>query len=384
MSGNKEHPAAALACLSLSQFSSKEHFQDLSGHLRDRTVVRIYCDLLGILNESSGGDPASSTVSQVLVVWQWTSGQQLLAFSAPPDLSVDDFTFIDRQTLLLTHSSAPSGPTIATMRVSCGSPYSKYPDHLLTDPGSPTTLAFFQLPVPPLCPFGCLAMGAIKILNDPIATNPPPMDTDGNFIPNIFYSSPTVESTITAFSLPIKLHSNTAHETIISHVLLVRASIFSLLSKHGLVPTKQYTFPEWSARGVYWFTGQPGCLYGQRYAHTSSDDPRTNVEIYDFNPCHVESPVVSGWQTLLKTGKVKSPPLIIPKLNSFKWRGQCKYGHKRYLDSDLRSTMSCKRQVMKAGVTEADVGCALDNERIVTIEVSPWPSRLVATLTNIY
>lgn len=370
LSGNKEHPAAASACLSLTQFSPKEHFQALSGHLRARTIVRIYCDILGILSKSGQGDPTSSTISHVLMVWQWTSGQRLVVFSPPSDLYVDDFTFIDRETLLLTHSSTPSGPAITTMRVPCGLPYSKYPDPLPIDPslGSPTTLSFFQLPVPPRCPSGCLAMGGIEILNDPITDSSQAL-IDGNSVPNIFCSNPATESTIIAFSLPINLHFNTAHEAIISHVLLVRASIFSLLSKQLLGPTKRYAFPEWSAQGVYWFTGQPGCIYGQRYAHTSPDDPRTNVEVYDFNPCHVESPAVSGWQTLLKTGKVKPPPLIVPKLNSFKWRGQCKYGHKRYLDSDLKSTMPCKRQVMKAGVTEADVGCALDNERVVIVEL---------------
>lgn len=351
--------------LPLSHSLPKHNLQSSVGYFRSHTTVRLCRDIIGILAWPDWNDPE---ISPTLVIWSWTSGQQLLTFSPPTNTSIDDFTFIGRETVLLTHHTTPNGPALSTMRILCGRPYSKQPDPSL-DPDRPPALTFFQLPKPLACSSKCLSVNPINILCDPVPSDSPLVTVEGNFAPSIFAPDPSAESTIVALSFSVVLHLSGARETI-NHTLLVRASIFSMFPEGTFETPKEYTFAEWSTRGVCWLLGQPGNLFGQRYAHTALDHPRTNVEVYDFNPYHVGAPSVPGWQTLLGQGKDRLSPTIVPKLSMSKRWVRCKSSHKRYLDTDLKSTLPYKRQTMRAGITETRTGCALDHERIVTIEVS--------------
>ncbi|KAL5632619.1 hypothetical protein ACGC1H_005538 [Rhizoctonia solani] len=363
LSTNDKHPAASLHMLSLSEILPARSLMD--SHSLDRLVVRVCQDILGILTNPDSTDSLVERSSQTLVVWQWTSGQQIVVFSLD-NLIIDDLTFIGRQTMLLTHSTTRDGPGIRTMRLVCGQPYSRS----LRDPRLPlsslNTSAFFQLPSPPSCFYKCLKMGCIRIINEPLSDTFQPIPTSSNYAPSVFAPDPSESSNIVAFSLSIQLHAIGARQShIIKHTLLACASVFST-PPHP--PKHIYTFNEWNSQGTYWFSGEPGFLYGQRYVLASFQRPRTNVDIYDFNPCHTENleHPDSGWRTLLKGWNPKIPREIVPKLSTY--RTKC--GHKRYLDNELKSTMLCRQQSMKAGIVRPQdrVISALNSESIITVE----------------
>jgi hypothetical protein len=212
-------------------------------------------------------------------------------------------------------------------------------------------------------------MGSIKIIGEPPAGAFQLMPEDNNRAPRVFTPDPSEMARIIAFSLPIQVMGFGSTQTnTINHTLLTRASVFSAPCslKHF------YTFNEWNFQGTHWFSGEPGFIHGQRYALASSQYPRTKVDIYDFNPCHVESPS-PGWLLLFKEGNSKFSPDVVPKISPYK----TKCGHKRYLNSELRSTMRHRRQSMKAGLARQQdrVISALDSESVITIEVSNLHSK---------
>ncbi|CAE7208817.1 unnamed protein product, partial [Rhizoctonia solani] len=363
LSTNDKHPAASSPVLSLSEFSPAQSF--IHPYSRDRLVVRICQDILGILTNSESTDPPTEKPPQALVVWQWTSGQQIVALSTPSDLVINDLTFIGRETILLTHSTTEGGPGISTMHLVCGQPYSRSPSDPISPLSSLETSIFFQLPSPPYCSRECLKMGPIKITNEPLPDPFQFIPTNNNHAPSVFTPDTSESSNIIAFSISIQLSAIGATQTnVIEHTLLVRASVFT---SHSL-GHKTYAYNEWSFQGTHWFSGEPGFLYGQRYVLASFQRPRTNVDIYDFNPCHTENleNPDSGWRILLKDWNSKVSREIVPKLSAH--RTKC--GHKRYLDSELRSTMLCRQQSIKAGLVRPQdrVLGALDSESVITIE----------------
>ncbi|CAE6464397.1 unnamed protein product [Rhizoctonia solani] len=361
LSTNNKHPAASLATLSLNEILPAQSFT--SSYSRDQTVVRICQDVIGILTHPDWTDSPAGRTPQTLAVWQWTSGQRIMTLSSLDDPVINDLTFIGRQTMLLTHSATPNGPGISTMRLVCGEPYSRSLDASTPPLSSLKTSAFFQLPSPPGCARECLKMGSINIINEPSADTFQFIPMSSNLAPSVFTPDPSEAANIIAFSLSIQLRAFGATQiNDIKHTLLARASAFSTPPRS---PERVRTFDEWNSQGVHWFSGEPGFVYGQRYVLASFQRPRTNVDIYDFNPCHGESPD-SGWLMLLKDWNSKPPREIVPKLGMH--RTKC--GHRRYLIGELKSTMFCRRQSMKAGLARVQdhVISALDIESIITIE----------------
>ncbi|KAJ1303321.1 hypothetical protein OPQ81_011517 [Rhizoctonia solani] len=360
LSTNNKHPAASSDTLSLNEILPAQSF--MNSHFHDRAVVRVCQDILAILTNPESTNSLTERAPQTLAVWQWTSGQQIVTVSSLDNLVINDLTFIGRQTMLLTHSTTPNGPGISTMRLVCGQPYSESPDPSISPLSSVKTSVFFQLPSCPGCSRECLKMESIKILSEPPADTFQLIPASGNHAPITFTPDPSEAASIIAFSLSIRLRAfGVTHTNVIKHTLLARASVFNTPSSP---PKHIYTFDEWNFQGTHWFSGEPGFLHGQRYALASFQRPRTHVDVYDFNPCHIESPD-SGWLGLLKDRSPKSRE-IVPKLGVY--RTKC--GHKRYLNSVLKSTMPCKQQSMKAGVVRMQdrVISALDSESIITIE----------------
>ncbi|KAG8691229.1 hypothetical protein FRC11_005727 [Ceratobasidium sp. 423] len=362
LSTNNKHPAASSATLSLNEILPAQSF--INSYSCDRIIVRICRDIIGILTNPDSTDSLAGRTPQTLAIWQWTSGQRIMTLSSLDDPVVNDLTFIGRQTVLLAHSATPDGPGISTMRLVCGEPYSKRPDASILPLSSLKTSAFFQLPSPPGCAHECLKMGSVKIINEPPADAFQFIPASSNLAPSVFTPDPSEAANVIAFSLSIQLRAfGVAQGNAIKHTLLARASVFST---PPCSPKRVCTFDEWNPQGVHWFSGESGFLCGQRYALASFQSPRTNVDIYDFNPCHAESPD-SGWPVLFKDWNPKPPREIVPKLGAY--RTKC--GHRRYLNSELQSTMFYRRQSMKAGLARLQdrVISALDIENIITIEV---------------
>ncbi|KAF8755319.1 hypothetical protein RHS01_05679 [Rhizoctonia solani] len=362
LSTNDSHPAASLATLSLKGVLPTQPF--MHPYSQGRIVVRICQDILGVLTNPDSTDPVTESSVQSLVIWQWTSGQQLLTLPQLDNLLINDLTFLGRHTILLTHSTTPNGPGISVLHLALGQPYANSPVTSTAPMNSLETSTFFHFPSPPICSHECIRMGSIKITSEPPIDISWPALEGKNHVPRVFTPDPSEATSIVAFSLSIYVRAfGSTRTNTIKHTLLTRASVFSTCT--APYSKRSYTFDEWSSEDTYWFSGEPGFIHGQRYTLTSFQQPRTNVEIYDFNHCHAEIPD-SGWFALLKEGNSKLAHGIVPKLSAHRTR--C--GHKRYLDSELKSTMHCKRQCMKAGLARLHdrVISALDGESVITIE----------------
>lgn len=281
-----------------------------------------------------------------------------------------DFTFIDRDQILFVHPHTSTGPAISTMRFACGKPYSTSPTPSTTPIRSFKGSTIFQFPAPPICARECIDIPRIEIINEPISSSTRTASTNTNPVPNMFMPNPSPESTIIGFSILVRLRATpNTFERVVNHTLLARASLFSpppLDTPIG--DSVRLAYDEWSTRGIHWFSGPAGYLYGQRYAYNTPDLDDTTIEIYDFNPCHVVPPA-SGWQALIKIGKGKPPIILIPKMSLLKQGTRTKCNHKYYLDHELKSSMQCKRQTMRAGITYLKSVSALDSERIILIGV---------------
>jgi hypothetical protein len=368
LSSNETHPRASLPLLGLNQAQLGTSFFRYS---RKRFIVRIYLDMLGVLFRFTAPDSVLPTPKDILAVWQWTSGRRLATLRPPPNMVFSDFTFVERDQLLVTHSSSFAGPIISTMRLPCARFYSTSPDISTIPVNCYLPQVALRLPAPPSCTNQCLDIIDIKIVNDPSPCAPSYTISRDNPVPTVFTPDSSPESAMIALSITIVLHP-TQHSTerTAKHVLLARTSIFTCFrSIPPIEPVPQIAFDKWSLGGVHWLYGLPGFLHGQRYARTVLERGQTYVEILDFNPCHVPAPV-SGWQALMKVGREESPSVISPKMSLFKTRASPDCSHKYYLDYEkLRSNMRYKRQRMRIGLVDVGSECVLDCERIIILEV---------------
>ncbi|KAG8763106.1 hypothetical protein FRC12_008717 [Ceratobasidium sp. 428] len=367
-SSNLPHQAAALPFLRIY----RSHLEDHTGQLRynyQTFSIRIYLDILVILAKSDRYDSDDVTARlETLIVWQWTTGQLLATLFSSPELEFSDFTFINRDELLITHPHSLCGPSLSIVRLISGKSYPTPTNPSTTPTKRHSQQVILQLPEPPACASRCLDMPYIKIINDPTPCSQYPSSTQDAPVP-LFAPDCSPCSAMIAFSIPVVLQtSRRGPAPTLHHTLLVRVSTLrSFYSSAPKQPIEPIPFHEWSTRGVHWMSNPPGFLYGQRYAHTNFDQGRTNVEIYDFNPSHIPPPI-SGWQVLVKISKKSSTPPIIPKMSKFKSSTGCT--HDNYLDcGKLVSNMRYKKQTMRADFGGSESKCALDYERVIVLDI---------------
>ncbi|KAG9119024.1 hypothetical protein FRC07_006172 [Ceratobasidium sp. 392] len=368
-STNKPHSAAALPFLRLYRSHLGDHANQLQ-HTPHDLKIRLYLDVLAVLAQFDGFDSEGSTTRQeALIIWQWTSGRLLATLFSSSELEFSDFTFINRDELLITHHHSPHGPTLSVVHLISEKSYPTPTNPSITPAKHYSQQAIFQLPELPFCAHQCLDIPYIKVINDPEAYPRHSSSAHNNPMP-LFAPDSSDESAMIALSIPIVLRTpQRGPAPTIHHTLLVRVSTLrSFYSSAPQQPAEPVAFDQWSARGVHWVSGPPGFLHGQRYAYTTLDQGRTNVEIHDFNPYHIPAPV-SGWQALVTISNQSPSPTIIPKTSNFKVKSSTGCTHKHYFEcGKLISNMRYKKQTMKASFGEEESSCALDYERVIVLD----------------
>ncbi|KAG9097091.1 hypothetical protein FRC06_007978 [Ceratobasidium sp. 370] len=206
LSSNKPHPTASLPCLELS----KSHLEEYTGWRRyphQNFGMRIYLDILAILAKSDGVDPDDViTPREILMIWQWTSGQLLATLSSTSEMAFSDFTFIKRDQLLLAHSRSSYGPSLSVVPLICGKPYLTFPNHSIAPARHYSQQVILRLPAPPACTDQCLDIPFISIINDPTPCPQYPAIPQNSPVP-LFAPDSSQESAMIALSIPVVLQT---------------------------------------------------------------------------------------------------------------------------------------------------------------------------------